>query len=79
MEEVIYLMDIEYVKFKIIANKVNAYLMADIAHISGFVATKQMNNPFDYCDIVTSKTHKTLRGPKSGMIFYRLKYKNDIN
>ena len=45
--------------------------MADMAHISGLVAAGVVPSPFDYCDIVTSTTHKTLRGPRSGIIFYR--------
>lgn len=48
--------------------------MADIAHISGLVATGLMASPFEYCDIVTSTTHKSLRGPRAGIIFYRKKY-----
>jgi len=50
---------------------VDAYLMADMAHISGLVAAGVTPSPFDYCDIVTTTTHKTLRGPRSGMIFCR--------
>jgi glycine hydroxymethyltransferase len=42
--------------------------MADIAHISGLVACKLMKDPFEYCDVVTSTTHKSLRGPRSGII-----------
>jgi len=42
-----------------------------MAHISGLVATKQLNSPFDYCDVVTTTTHKSLRGPRSGIIFFR--------
>jgi glycine hydroxymethyltransferase len=45
--------------------------MADIAHISGLVATGEHNNPFEYCDVVTTTTHKTLRGPRAGMIFFK--------
>jgi len=45
--------------------------MADMAHISGLVAAGVTPSPFDYCDIVTTTTHKTLRGPRSGMIFCR--------
>merc|ERR1712178_72460 len=45
--------------------------MGDMAHISGLVAGNQVVSPFDYCDIVSSTTHKSLRGPRSGMIFYR--------
>jgi len=61
--------DLEYKKFRNICDKVGAYLLSDMAHISGLVAAKQANNPFEYSDIVTSTTHKTLRGPRSGMIF----------
>ena len=62
--------DLEYDKFRSIADSVDAYLMADIAHISGLVAKGESNNPFTYCDIVTSTTHKSLRGPRAGIIFY---------
>lgn len=61
--------DLEYKRFREIADSVGACFMADIAHISGLVATGQANNPFEYCDIVTSTTHKTLRGPRAGIIF----------
>lgn len=61
--------DFEYERLRKIANSVNAYLMVDMAHFSGLVATKLMKNPFEYADIVTSTTHKTLRGPRSGLIF----------
>ncbi len=63
--------DINYKRLRGAADKVGAYLMADIAHISGFVATGLMNSPFEFCDVVTTTTHKTLRGPRAGMIFYR--------
>lgn len=62
--------DLDYKRFRKIADSVGAYLMADIAHISGLVATGEANNPFEYCDIVTSTTHKSLRGPRAGIIFY---------
>ena len=65
--------DIDYSRFRNIADNIGAYLMCDMAHISGLAATQEMNNPFEYCDIVTSTTHKTLRGPRSGMIFSRNK------
>lgn len=67
-----YSRDIDYKKYKEIADSVGAYLMADIAHVSGLIASKLLNNPFEYCDVVTSTTHKTLRGPRSGIIFYKL-------
>jgi len=61
----------DYERFRKIADKVGAYLMADIAHISGLVAAGEAANPFQYCDVVTSTTHKSLRGPRAGIIFYR--------
>jgi glycine hydroxymethyltransferase len=61
--------DFDYQRLRNIANSINAYLMVDMAHFSGLVATKLMKNPFEYADIVTSTTHKTLRGPRSGLIF----------
>lgn len=71
--------DLDYQKFRSIANEINAILLCDMAHFSGLVATKELNNPFDYCDIVTTTTHKTLRGPRAGMIFCKNEYKNAIN
>ena len=65
--------DWDYKGFRRIADKVGAFLMADIAHIAGLVASGLQRNPFEYCDIVTTTTHKTLRGPRSGMIFYSKK------
>ena len=66
-----YSRNIDYARFREIADSVDAYLMADMAHISGLVAAGVTPSPFDYCDIVTTTTHKTLRGPRSGMIFCR--------
>jgi glycine hydroxymethyltransferase len=63
--------DYDYQKFRKIANNIGAVLMADIAHISGLVATGEHNNPFEFCDVVTTTTHKTLRGPRAGMIFFK--------
>merc|ERR1712178_118910 len=62
---------IDFGKFREIADEVGAILMADIAHISGLVATKQHPSPFEHCDVVTTTTHKSLRGPRAGMIFYK--------
>ena len=53
--------------------------MADTAHISGLIVTEQVNNPFLHCDIVTSTTHKSLRGPKSGIIFMKKKFADAVN
>lgn len=59
---------IDFKRYKEIADKVGAYLMIDMAHIAGLVATGLHPNPIDYADIVTTTTHKTLRGPRGGMI-----------
>merc|ERR1712227_628976 len=61
----------DFAKFREIADEVGALLMADIAHISGLVATKQHISPFEHCDVVTTTTHKSLRGPRAGMIFFK--------
>ncbi len=62
---------IQFDKFRAIADEVGAYLMADIAHIAGLVATGHHPNPIPYCDVVTTTTHKTLRGPRGGLIMTR--------
>lgn len=62
---------LDYKRFRAICNENNAYLLADMSHISGLVAAGLVPSPFEDCDIVTTTTHKTLRGPRSGMIFYR--------
>jgi glycine hydroxymethyltransferase len=63
--------DWDYKRLRQIADKVGALLMTDMAHISGLVAAEEADQPFPYCDIVTTTTHKSLRGPRAGMIFYR--------
>ena len=62
---------IEFEKFRAIADEIGAYLLADIAHIAGLVATGHHPNPLPYCDVVTTTTHKTLRGPRGGLILTR--------
>lgn len=63
--------DWDYKRLYDIAQKTGAYLLCDMAHISGLVAAEEANQPFEYCDIVSTTTHKSLRGPRAGMIFYR--------
>ena len=59
---------LDFAKFREIADDVGAYLMVDMAHIAGLVASGQHASPFPYADVVTTTTHKTLRGPRGGMI-----------
>jgi len=67
-----YSRNIDYKRMRDIADKCGALLHADMAHISGLVAAGCVPGPFDYADIVTSTTHKTLRGPRAGLIWYRI-------
>jgi len=59
---------LDFAKFSAIAKKINAYLMADIAHIAGLVIAGEHPHPFPGCDVITTTTHKTLRGPRGGLI-----------
>ncbi len=63
-----YSRDWDYQRFRNVADEVGALLLADISHPSGLIAKKLLNNPLEYCHIVTSTTHKTLRGPRGGII-----------
>ncbi|MBN1781735.1 serine hydroxymethyltransferase [bacterium] len=69
---------IDFSKFREIADEVGAYLMADIAHPAGLVATGLHPDPLPFCDIVTTTTHKTLRGPRGGMILLGKDRENDM-
>ena len=71
--------DFDYQRFRKIADINNSYLLCDMAHISGLVATQELSNPFELCDVVTTTTHKTLRGPRSGMIFFKKEFEEQIN
>jgi glycine hydroxymethyltransferase len=71
--------DFDYERFRKIADINSSFLMCDMAHISGLVAAEEFKNPFEYCDVVTSTTHKTLRGPRSGLIFYKKELKERID
>lgn len=62
---------INWKKFREIADSVGAYLLVDMSHIAGLVAAGEHSSPFKYADVVTTTTHKTLRGPRGGMIFSR--------
>jgi len=74
-----YSREIEYAKIKAIADEVGAITMADIAHIAGLIAGGEMNNPVPIFDIVTTTTHKTLRGPRGGMIMCKEKFAKEID
>lgn len=79
--------DLDYKRFREICDKVDvevlgakgAYLHADMAHMSGLIAGKQGNDPFEYAHVVTSTTHKSLRGPRSGMIFARKEIADQVD
>ncbi|MEO0262788.1 MAG: serine hydroxymethyltransferase [candidate division WOR-3 bacterium] len=70
---------IDFKKFREICDEVGAYLMADIAHITGLVATGVHPNPFPYADVVTGTTHKTLRGPRGGFILCKKEFAKKID
>lgn len=74
-----YSRDFDYARMKVIADSVGAYLMSDMAHISGLVAAEVVQSPFPHSDVVTTTTHKSLRGPRGGMIFYRKHLESEIN
>jgi len=69
----------DYERMRQIADSTGAYLLADMAHISGLVAANIVDDPFPYSDIVTTTTHKSLRGPRGGMIFYKKEHEQAIN
>ncbi|HIO67693.1 MAG TPA: serine hydroxymethyltransferase [Flavobacteriales bacterium] len=71
-----YSRDWDYVRMREIADSVGALLMADIAHPAGLIATKLLNDPLPHCHIVTTTTHKTLRGPRGGMIMMGQNFEN---
>ena len=70
---------IDFPRLRAIADEVGAYLMVDMAHIAGLVAAGEHPSPVPYCDIVTTTTHKTLRGPRGGLILCKEKYLKKVN
>merc|ERR1719266_1455437 len=66
-----YSRNLDYKRFKEVADQNGSYLLADMAHVAGLVAAGLVPSPFEYCDVVTSTVHKTLRGPRAGIIFCR--------
>lgn len=74
-----YTLTIDFKKFRDIANKVNAYFMVDMAHYAGLIATSLYPDPIPYADFVTSTTHKTLRGPRGGIILAKKEHEKLIN
>lgn len=71
-----YSRDLDYAKFREVADEVGATLWADIAHPAGLVAKGLLNSPFEHCHVVTTTTHKTLRGPRGGMILMGKDFEN---
>ncbi|MFD1362024.1 serine hydroxymethyltransferase [Lentibacillus salinarum] len=71
--------EIDFAKFREIADEVGAYLMVDMAHIAGLIAAGLHQNPVPYADFVTTTTHKTLRGPRGGMILCKAEYAKKID
>jgi glycine hydroxymethyltransferase len=71
--------DIEYEKFRTICDANKAYLLVDMAHTAGLISAGLLNSPFKYADVVTTTTHKTLRGPRGALIFYKKEYKDRID
>ena len=70
---------IDFKRFREIADKVGAILFADVAHYAGLIVGGAYPSPFPYCDVVTTTTHKTLRGPRSGLILARKEYESVLN
>ncbi|MGI2298938.1 serine hydroxymethyltransferase [Candidatus Cardinium hertigii] len=71
-----YSRDWDYIRLRAIADEIGAFLWADIAHPAGLISQGLLNNPFPYCHFVTTTTHKTLRGPRGGMILMGKDFKN---
>ena len=73
-----YSRDWDYVRVRAIANKINALVLCDMSHPAGLIAKGLLNSPFEHCHIVTSTTHKTLRGPRGGIILMKTDFENPM-
>ncbi len=71
-----YSRDIDYVRIRAVADKINAFVWCDMAHPAGLIAKGLLSSPFDHCHFVTSTTHKTLRGPRGGIILMKNDFEN---
>lgn len=74
-----YCQNIDYARIREICNKIGAFLVADIAHTAGLIATRCIPGPFQYADVVTTATQKTLRGPRGALIYYKKELENSMN
>lgn len=72
-----YSRDWDYARIRAVADKIGAFVLADIAHPAGLIAAGLLNSPFDHCHFVTSTTHKTLRGPRGGIIMMKKDFENN--
>lgn len=66
-----YARDYDYERVRALCDNIGAYLFMDMAHTAGLIAPGLLKSPFPYCDVVSTTTHKTLRGPRAGMVFFR--------
>lgn len=73
-----YSRDIDYARIRKVADEINAFVLCDMAHPAGLIAKGLLNSPFEHCHIVTSTTHKTLRGPRGGIILMKKDFENPM-
>ena len=73
-----YSRDIDYARIRNVADEINAFVLCDMAHPAGFIATGLLSSPFEHCHFVTSTTHKTLRGPRGGIILMKKDFENPM-
>ena len=73
-----YSRDIDYARIRKVANEINAFVLCDMAHPAGFIAAGLLSSPFEHCHFVTSTTHKTLRGPRGGIILMKKDFENPM-